>query len=125
MDRADESYDQDLTETSFAYQGHHTNASPVAQEEDWEGYEEEYDEGETRLEGDEQEEEGEDDHVNEEDEEDYDASSDTSSVIFDPKTDPEGFARRLDELAGVLEVSEQEAQALKWGAPIKRQADGM
>jgi hypothetical protein len=44
--------------------------------------------------------------------------SETSSAMFDPEADPEGYAMRLDELAGVLELSEKEEQALRW-APTK------
>ena len=64
----------------------------------------------------------------EEDEADEDgdgyAESDTSSAMFDPDADPEGFAKRLDELAGVKEIGEEETRALKWGPPISRGADG-
>jgi hypothetical protein len=50
--------------------------------------------------------------------------SETSSVMFDAEADPEGFAKRLDELAGVLEKSEEEVRALKWGPPIGRCVKG-
>lgn len=77
---------------------------------------------------DEPEEEGEDEDQEDEDdageeEEDY-AVSDTSSAMYDPAADPEGFARRQDELAGVLEMGEEEAKALKWGPAIGRRSDG-
>lgn len=41
--------------------------------------------------------------------------SEGSSDIFDPDNDPVGFAERLDELAGVMEMGEVEARALRWG----------
>lgn len=47
-----------------------------------------------------------------------------SSAAFDPDEDPEGWAERLDELAGVLEVSEAEARALRWGPAIGLEKDG-
>ncbi|WRT65098.1 uncharacterized protein IL334_002040 [Kwoniella shivajii] len=46
------------------------------------------------------------------------AASEGSSAQYDPEADPETFARRLDELAGILEISEQESNANKWGIPI-------
>jgi hypothetical protein len=64
------------------------------------------------------------DAAEEEGDEDGDAKSETSSAEFDPDTDPEGFARRQDELAGTLEVGEQEARALRWGPAIGRERDG-
>ncbi|AAW43228.1 hypothetical protein CNBD0960 [Cryptococcus deneoformans B-3501A] len=51
-------------------------------------------------------------------EESYDDASDGSSDLYDPDADPEAFAKRLDELAGVLEMNEVEATALKWDPPI-------
>ncbi|WVQ76740.1 hypothetical protein IAR50_006414 [Cryptococcus sp. DSM 104548] len=51
------------------------------------------------------------------------AGSDGSSEQYDPEGDPETFARRLDELAGVLERGEVEAGELKWG-PVITKADG-
>lgn len=70
--------------------------------------------------------EGEDDEEEEEegegDEEEY-AASETSSAMYDAAADPEGFATRLDELAGVLEMGEEEMQALKWGPNIGRGVD--
>lgn len=47
-----------------------------------------------------------------------------SSAAFDPDEDPEGWAERLDELAGVMEVSEAEARALRWGPAIGLEKDG-
>lgn len=47
-----------------------------------------------------------------------------SSAAYDPDEDPEGWAERLDELAGVLEVSEEEARALRWGPAIGLEKDG-
>jgi hypothetical protein len=44
--------------------------------------------------------------------------SETSSAMFDPDADPEGWGRRLDELAGVLEMGEVEARAIRWGPAI-------
>ena len=99
------------------------NASPP-QGEYWDGEDEDLEHDEDQV-ADEEEEGGEDDEEGEEEEEEeYDGSSDTSSALFDPKADPDGFAKRLDELAGVLEVGEEEARALKWGAPMKKQANG-
>lgn len=51
-------------------------------------------------------------------EESYDDASDGSSDLYDPDADPEAFAKRLDELAGVLEMNEVEQTALKWDPPI-------
>lgn len=51
-------------------------------------------------------------------EESYDDASDGSSDLYDPDADPEAFAKRLDALAGVLEMNEVEATALKWDPPI-------
>jgi len=56
--------------------------------------------------------------------EEGDAKSETSSVMFDYDVDPEGFARRLDELAGTLEVGEEEARALRWGPVIGKEGNG-
>jgi hypothetical protein len=58
------------------------------------------------------------------DKEEGDAKSETSSVMFDYDVDPEGFARRLDELAGTLEVGEEEARALRWGPAIGKEGNG-
>ncbi len=60
------------------------------------------------------------------DEEEYGdgEGSETSSAMFDREGDPEGWAKRLDELAGVLEVGEEEARAVRWGPAIGRQRDG-
>ncbi|BEJ17544.1 hypothetical protein CspHIS471_0609450 [Cutaneotrichosporon sp. HIS471] len=44
-----------------------------------------------------------------------DSFSERSSAVFDPDNDPAGFAERLDELAGVMEIGEEEARALRWG----------
>lgn len=49
-----------------------------------------------------------------------DGMSDTSSAMYDPEADPDAFARRLDELAGVLEMGEQEARAIRWGVAVDR-----
>jgi hypothetical protein len=48
-----------------------------------------------------------------------DDQSDSSSIMFDPDVDPEGFARRLDELAGSLEMGEEEARAIRWGPQLE------
>ena len=69
-----------------------------------------------------QEEEEEEEEV--EREEEGDAKSETSSVMYDPEVDPEGFARRLDELAGTLEVGQVEARALRWGPAIASEREG-
>ena len=45
-------------------------------------------------------------------------SSETSSALFDPEADPQGWAKRLDELAGVLEMDEEESRAMRWGPPL-------
>jgi hypothetical protein len=55
---------------------------------------------------------------------DGEGHSETSSAMFDPDADPEGFARRQDELAGVLEMGEKEAKAIRWGPAIGRERDG-
>ncbi|WWD00242.1 hypothetical protein V866_007151 [Kwoniella sp. B9012] len=47
-------------------------------------------------------------------------ASESSSAQYDPDADPEGFAQRLDELAGVLEIGEEESKAIRWGLPISR-----
>ena len=57
------------------------------------------------------------------DKEEGDAKSETSSVMFDYDVDPEGFARRLDELAGTLEVGEEEARALRWGPAMVKEGN--
>lgn len=44
-----------------------------------------------------------------------DAASETSSAMYDPQVDPEGFARRLNELAGMMEMSEEETRAMRQG----------
>jgi hypothetical protein len=44
--------------------------------------------------------------------------SEGSSAVFDADNDPAGFAERLDELAGVLEVREDEARAVRWGPDL-------
>ncbi|WOO77863.1 uncharacterized protein LOC62_01G001421 [Vanrija pseudolonga] len=49
--------------------------------------------------------------------------SDGSSAAYDPDDDPEAWAERLDELAGVLEMSEVEARALRWGPAVGRERD--
>lgn len=73
---------------------------------------------------DDDEEEDEDDDEKDEDE-DGDGMSETSSAMYDPSADPEGFARRLDELAGVLEMSGAEAKALREGPIIGKGKKGM
>lgn len=66
------------------------------------------------------------DEADEADEAEDDAEgSETSSAMFDAEADPEGFAKRLDELAGVLEKSEEEVRALKWGPPIGKGVKGV
>jgi hypothetical protein len=67
-----------------------------------------------------------DDHEDEEEEEEEgeDGASETSSAMYDAEADPEGYAQRLDELAGVLEIGERESRALKWGPGIGRERDG-
>ena len=50
--------------------------------------------------------------------------SETSSMMFDREGDPEGWARRLDELAGVLEVKEEEARAMRWGPAMGIEREG-
>ncbi|KAL1408470.1 hypothetical protein Q8F55_005282 [Vanrija albida] len=51
------------------------------------------------------------------------AESEGSSAAYDPDDDPEAWAERLDELAGVLEMSEVEARALRWGPAVGRERD--
>lgn len=68
-------------------------------------------------ESEEHEEDDEEEQEDEEEEEDQpeDALSETSSADYDPDADPDGFAQRLDQLAGVEEMSEIEAHALRSG----------
>lgn len=85
---------------------------------------EQWEEGASQISGDE--EEGEEvgereDGVEEEEEE---AASETSSVLFDQEADPEGWAQRLDELAGVIEAGEEESRALRWGPALGKEKDG-
>lgn len=61
----------------------------------------------------------------EEEEEEGDGMSETSSAMYDPATDPEGFSRRLDELAGVLEMGEEEARAMRQGPMIGKAKKGV
>lgn len=82
-------------------------------DDDEEGYEDE--EGAEELE--EREEEEED--IGEEEAEEGNASE-TSSAMYDADADPRGFARRQDELAGVMEMGEQEARAIRRGPPFGR-----
>ena len=84
---------------------------------------EEDEEEEASAEGDADEAEGEE-HRAEEEEEDEDLESDTSSAMFDPDMDPVGWARRLDELAGVLEVGEREVRSMKWGPNLTKEPEG-
>lgn len=51
----------------------------------------------------------------EEEEGEGDGASETSSAVYDPKVDPEGFARRQDELAGLLEIGEEEVRVIRQG----------
>ncbi|EIW68622.1 hypothetical protein TREMEDRAFT_57164, partial [Tremella mesenterica DSM 1558] len=51
-------------------------------------------------------------------EEEEEAMSEGSSAEYDPETNPEEWANRLDELAGVLEVGEEEARAIRWGPAL-------
>ncbi|WVR04358.1 hypothetical protein IAU60_001359 [Kwoniella sp. DSM 27419] len=107
---------------SFEEANRWTGASPVAEDASYEygteqagdNDDDDDDEGLTGAEGDEGEVEGE--------EEEY-AESEGSSAQYDPDADPEGFAQRLDELAGVLEMGEEEARALRWGPAIGRERD--
>jgi hypothetical protein len=55
---------------------------------------------------------------------DADAVSEGSSADYDRLTDPVGYAKRLDGLAGVLEMREDEARAMKWGPGMGRERDG-
>ncbi|ODN96463.1 hypothetical protein L198_04177 [Cryptococcus wingfieldii CBS 7118] len=66
-----------------------------------------------------------DETFDEEEAGDDEAGSDGSSEQYDPEGDPETFAKRLDELAGVLERGEVEAGELKWGPVITRGAGKM
>lgn len=54
-----------------------------------------------------------------------DAMSDTSSAMYDPEADPDAYARRLDELAGVLEMGEQEARSMRWGIAADRKGESL
>lgn len=71
--------------------------------EEYEGGEDDEEEGEGG---------GEDVEIGDEDES---YESEGSSAVFDPDNDPAGFAERLDELAGVMEMGEVETRALRWG----------
>ncbi|WVQ83862.1 hypothetical protein IAT38_006006 [Cryptococcus sp. DSM 104549] len=51
---------------------------------------------------------------------DEEGLSEGSSGMYDPDADPEAFARRLDELAGVLEMGEVEAKAMRWGPSFNK-----
>lgn len=55
---------------------------------------------------------------------DAEYDSDASSLGFHPDDNPEAWAERLDELAGVLEMSEGEARAMRWGPPIGAERGG-
>jgi hypothetical protein len=50
--------------------------------------------------------------------EEEDSLSDTSSAEYDPDADPEGFAKRLDELAGLREVGVVEERAVRGGPAL-------
>jgi hypothetical protein len=80
--------------------------------------------GVTHEDEEEEEEEREEEEEEVEREEEASAKSETSSVMYDPEVDPEGFARRLDELSGTLEVGQEEARALRWGPAIGVKDDG-
>ncbi|WVN88659.1 uncharacterized protein L203_103870 [Cryptococcus depauperatus CBS 7841] len=56
----------------------------------------------------------------EDQEETYDEVSDGSSDLYDPDADPESFAQRLDELAGVLEMGEVEARSMRYDPPVAK-----
>ena len=113
--RADSSFSypvrQPLPAHSTLRRSNHEDASGIQGDPDYEDEEE--------LE---EEQEQEEEEAGEEGEEM--GGSETSSVMFDAEADPEGFAKRLDELAGVLEKSEEEVRALKWGPPIGRGIKG-
>ncbi|CAK9784282.1 hypothetical protein CC85DRAFT_284891, partial [Cutaneotrichosporon oleaginosum] len=51
-------------------------------------------------------------------EQDMDSSPQDSSREYSPDMNPAGFAERLDELAGILEVGEEEARAVRWGPDL-------
>ncbi|KAK4683951.1 hypothetical protein P7C73_g6257, partial [Tremellales sp. Uapishka_1] len=51
--------------------------------------------------------------------------SENSSAAFDPEVDPVGYSKRLDELAGTLEMSEGEARATRWGPSLRRKSDSV
>ncbi|WVQ97742.1 hypothetical protein IAU59_004856 [Kwoniella sp. CBS 9459] len=89
-------------------------ASPAAEEASFEYAVDQHEASDTRVDG-EEDEEG-------EEEEEY-AQSESSSAQYDPDADPEGFAQRLDELAGVLEVGEEEARAIRWGPAMAKDRD--
>ena len=82
---------------------------------------EEYDDDEA---ADEEEEDEEGEEEEEEESEGSGYGSETSSMIYDQNLDPDGWAKRLDELAGVMEMGEVEARALKWGPPIGKEREG-
>ena len=82
--------------------------------EDYEGHEQDLGGPTDELEA-----EGEETEPEPEDEGDSgeDGMSDTSSADYDPIADPEGFTRRLDELAGSREVGVREERAVR-GGPV-------
>jgi hypothetical protein len=57
--------------------------------------------------------------------EDEDGMSNTSSAMYDPAADPAEFAKRLDELAGILEMSEEESRALRQGPVVGKRKKGV
>lgn len=92
-------------------------AAPGAEADDEEGDEDE-------EVGDEEEEEAEESGDEEEEGEEDGTGSEGSSILFDRDMDPEGWAKRLDEIAGVLEMNEVENRAIRWGPAIGRQNPG-
>lgn len=83
-------------------------------------------EGASEAEAEEEEEEGEQEEEDAEGDsgDEDEATSDTSSAMFDPEADPEGWAIRQDELAGVLEMGEEEARAIRWGSDMSKLDSG-
>jgi len=100
--------------------GIHPRIAPPNLPEPDESFEGEWAEGASPAEEEESGEVGEGDEGDEEECE----GSEASSVMFDRDLDPEGWAKRLDELAGVLEMGEEEARALRWGPALGRERDG-
>lgn len=109
-------------DASYEYQnasGAYGHLSEEAAEEDEDELLEAEDEEEEEEEVD-----GDEDEEEEEGEMEADIASETSSAMYDADADPTGFARRQDELAGIMEMGEEEARAMRRGPPFGRDRHG-